>query len=402
MSKTEASPQTGWAKQASVPAVVAGYPLLEVLRTCRMQALSPEEGYGRAPFNVMAHSARQWTDADRDFVTPANDLLYSNAWVDLRAGPVVLEIPAATRYFVVECLDVYTNNFLNLGTRNVPPEGGRFALLAPGTDETQAPAGTRPVHCPTPLVWLLGRVLVDGPHDLEAARAMQAGFDLKGPSIAWPMASLAGWQEGGDPALDFFSNLARALADFPPPADQRAPFELMASAHIRLPASGSLTRLRPSSLEGLRQAHAEGMALIEGHTRSASKLAWRYSTRLGRFGDDYMLRAATAMKGIAALSADEAVYALADYDHQGEPLHGGRVWRVRRRRRPAGKHVLVDHAIYGEGIASWPAIRSGGTRWGIAARCNARPTARSCSRCRIARHRARHRTGCRRPMRRST
>jgi hypothetical protein len=323
------SPQVIWSARASLAAVVAGYPLLEALRTCRTQALSVEPGYGRAPFNVLSHSARPWTDRDRDFVTPANDLLYSNAWLDLRHGPVIVTVPALSRYLVVELLDVYTNNFLNLGSRNVPAQGGQFALLGPDQTEAQAPPGTVPVRCPTPLIWLLARVLVDGEHDLPAACEVQQGLAVTGRVGMPPFPSLAFWQDTGDAALDFFANLGRALADFAPAPDQRAAFDLLESAHIRLPSDGDMARLRGTTVQGLRAAHAEGLSLIEGHTRSASMAPWRYSTRLGRFGNDLMLRAATAMKGIAALSGDEAIYALTDYDDQGAPLQGDRAYRIR-------------------------------------------------------------------------
>src|SRR4030095_13668991 len=102
----------------------------------------------------------------------------SNAWIDLRHGPVVITVtPQTGRYFVLELLDTYTNNFHNIGTRNVPQQGGRFALLGP--DGTHAaPDGTTPIQCPTALVWVLGRVLVDGNADVAAARGFQAGFSI--------------------------------------------------------------------------------------------------------------------------------------------------------------------------------------------------------------------------------
>jgi len=287
--------------------------------------MSREPGHGRAPFNSIAHSTQLWTHRDRDFVTPTNDLLYSNAWADLRHGPVTLDIPAATRFFVIELLDVYTNNFLNLGTRNVPAAGARYTLVGPGGKAN----GPNVIRCPSSLVWLLGRVLVNDEADLPAALAMQSGIRLAGPKIDMPSRSLTTWQDSGLAAISFFANLSRALADFPPPDSQRAPFDLLAAAHIHLSPDGSLPPLRRTTVEGLQNAYAAGMAMIDGHTRSASRAPWRYSNRLGRFGNDYMLRAATALKGIAALSADEAIYATADYDQQGEPLHGSHMYRIR-------------------------------------------------------------------------
>lgn len=324
-----ASPQAAWIAHAAVPAVVAGYPLLESVRTCHVQTMPGAPAYGRAPLNTFGHSGERWTDRHRDIVTPANDLLYSNAWIDLRQGPVFISAPAQTgRYFVLELLDAYTNNFHNIGTRNVPAEGGRFALVGPGNDAAALPDGVQVVRCPTALVWVLGRVLVDGDADVAAARAFQAGFAIEGPPAAELPPSVARWQQGGDAALDFFANLARALHDFAPPASQRGVFDMLRAAHVPLRADGALADLRPATLEGLRTAYDSGMRMIEATTRAASKAPWRYSTRLGRYGDDLMLRAATAWKGLGALAADEAIYATTDYDDQGELLHGSGLYRL--------------------------------------------------------------------------
>ena len=122
--------------------------------------------------------------------------------------------PQTGRFFVLQLLDAYTHNFHNIGMRNTPAEGGRFALFGPGFAAADVSAGCTAIECPTTLVWLLGRVLVDSEEDLPAARAFQQGFTLQGSAAPEPPASVARWQEGGDPALDFFANLGRALADF--------------------------------------------------------------------------------------------------------------------------------------------------------------------------------------------
>jgi hypothetical protein len=344
-----ASPQAAWTAHSAVPAIVAGYPLLESIRTCHVQTSPGQPAYGRAPFNSFGHSRERWTDRDRDIVTPANDLLYSNAWIDLRQGPVIITVPPQTgRYFVLELLDAYTNNFHNIGTRNVAREGGRFALLGPG-DDIAPPAGALPIRCPTALVWVLGRVLVDGDADVEAARRFQAGFSIDGPAADAPPTSVAQWQSGGDPVLDFIANLARALHDFPPPAAHRGVFHLLRGAHVPLDADGALGDLRPATLQGLRSAYDAAMKMIEGASRAASKAPWRYSTRLGRYGDDLMLRAATAWKGLGALAGDEAIYAVTDYDDQGALLDGTQRYRLHFEdggKIPAGAFWSIS--LYGE------------------------------------------------------
>lgn len=328
LSQDFSTPQAAWAAHSALPAIVAGYPLLESVRTCHVQTSPGTPAYGRAPFNTFGHSRERWTDRNRDIVTPANDLLYSNAWVDLRQGPVILTVPPQTgRYFVLELLDAYTNNFHNIGTRNTAQGGERFALLGPSSNAL-APAGTTPIRCPTALVWILGRVLVDSDGDLAAARDFQAGFGIDGPPSLAPPSSVSRWQSGGEPVLVFLANLARALHDFPPPSTQCGVFDLLRSAHVRLSPDGVLGDLRPSTLEGLRAAYTAAMRMIDGAGRSASKAPWRYSTRLGRYGDDLMLRAATAWKGLGALASDEAIYAVTDYDDQGELLYGERLYRL--------------------------------------------------------------------------
>jgi hypothetical protein len=324
------TPQSALAAHAAIAATIAGYPLLESVRTCHVQTASGASGYGRAPLNAFGHSDHRWTDRDRDIVTPANDLLYSNAWLDLRRGPVTISVPPQTgRFFVLQLLDAYTNNFHNIGLHNTPALGGRFSLFGPGFTAADAPPGSVAIESPTALAWLLGRVLVDNDADLPAARSLQAGFTLQAPAAQAAPTSVARWQDNGDPALDFFANLARALADFPPPDSHRGVFALLTdSVHVRLDAQGRLGDLRPAAIEGLRQGHAAAMRIIEGHTRSMSKAAWRYSGRLGRYGDDLMLRAATAYKGLGALSAEIALYLNTDDDHEGRPLHGEHLYRI--------------------------------------------------------------------------
>ena len=45
-------------------------------------------------FNRFRHYSRSATPADTDIVTPNNDTPYSWAWLDLRAEPIVLKLPA--------------------------------------------------------------------------------------------------------------------------------------------------------------------------------------------------------------------------------------------------------------------------------------------------------------------
>lgn len=323
-----ASPQEALVAAAALPLVIYGYPLIETLRTCRLQtSVDAPTRYGRAPMNMLSASARQWTHEDRDIVTPANDLLYFCGWLNLADGPVTLRVPAlpdADRYYVIELLDAHTNNFANLGPRNVPMAGADIEIVGPG----QRGDGVHVVEAPTSLVWVIGRVLVTGPDDLPRAHAFEQGFQVVRSAGPARPASVTQWQDTGDEAIDFFQNLFRAMRDFPPAEQEQGLFTLLRKVGLRREDDVEIAALRPAVVNGLRSAFAQGMALIEAHTRSQGQKAWGYSLRLGTYGDDWLLRACTAMKGLGALRADEAVYAMSDFDADGERLSGQHAYEL--------------------------------------------------------------------------
>ena len=333
----------------AIPLVIAGYPLVETLRTCQLQtAPTGAMRYGRAPIGCLSKSARQWTHEDRDIVTPANDLLYFSAWVNLKERPACLTVPAvAGRYFVVELLDAYTENFHNLGARNVPPEGGKVCLTGPSTTATPD-SGHMRVQCPTDLVWIVGRVLVSGTEDLEAAREILDGFRLES-SGALP-GSVRFWHETGDAALDFFANFLQGLDDFPVPGESRETMDfLLVALGLQKRQPEGLTSMNPRAQEGLRAAFANAMAIIEAHTVSQVSKSWGYTTRLGKWNGNLLLRATAAMKGLGALCAEETIYALSDFDEASEPLTGARRYTMQF---PAGALPPADAfwsvTLYGE------------------------------------------------------
>jgi hypothetical protein len=73
----------------------------------------------KAPFNQIKNEARVFTYKDTAIVTPNSDTPYSFAWLDLRAEPMVLSIPAVEkgRYYAVQLEDGNTFNYGYIGSR---------------------------------------------------------------------------------------------------------------------------------------------------------------------------------------------------------------------------------------------------------------------------------------------
>jgi len=341
-------PRVQLTRMAAGMLALARYPVVEVVRTCALHTRPNSTSAIHIGFNQYHAGERPWTHEDRDVVTPANDFLYLNGWIDLSDGPVLLDIPVVEgdRYFVIELLDAFTNNFVNLSARTIGSKGGRFVLHSPG-QAVPADAGV-PVECPTHLVWLLGRVLVKSDDDLGNAQKVARAFRLTGAACAGPLC-VSRWHDTGDHALDFFQNVFNSLVDFPPCDDEAPLIEMLQRAGVKLHEPVDVAALPELVQKGLRLGYAEAQRLILAFTESRARRSWGYSLTLGRYGRSHLQRACTAMKGLGALAAEEAVYAAADFDEAGEHLDGRKRYEIHF---PPGQLPPVDAmwsvSLYGE------------------------------------------------------
>ena len=290
---------------------------------------SPEDT--RRWCNVFAHS-RELLGAGRSkVVTPNNDTLYINTWLDLRRGPAVVEVPdTAGRYYVLGLLDFYTNPFGSIGQRCTGTAAGRYVITPPGW-QGGLPASLPVIESPTPWVWIIGRILVDGPADLPAVHLLQDGFHIH-PALAGQ--SLPERFEPGpqmDPtrpdAARFLAVVNQALAENPPPAGERAQVDRFAEVGLGAgqgaPSPEQLALIDAALRACLARWQNEGVA----QTRASG---WQYMPPIGTsFGSDYLQRAIVALKYIGALDSLEAYYPMAYHDGQGQLLEGRRGYRLR-------------------------------------------------------------------------
>lgn len=324
-------------------AVVYAYPLYEM---CRMRAAtSPQrtDAAGEAPkplrwCNVFTH-ARQLLGAGKSrVVTPNNDTLYTNAWLDLGEGPLVIDVPdTAGRYYVLGLLDFFTNPFAHLGQRLTGTAARAFVVTPPGWRGTLPAAFDAPgarIEAPTRWLWIIGRLLVDGPQDVPAVNALQDGFRVR---------TLADWEAGRasvprafDPACDpkapltaahFAAQVNAALRDDAPPADDAAQLARYASLGIG-PGAGALDDSQRAALQAALDTVLPRLREAQSGRTTAS--GWVQMPLVeGSFGDDHLARALIALKYIGMLESREATYPMAWHDAAGEPLTGQRRYTLR-------------------------------------------------------------------------
>lgn len=283
-------------------------------------------GFGR-----FRHYSRGFTPADTDIVTPSKDTPYSWAWLDLRAEPVVLSVPAIrTRYYVLQWFDMYTHNFAYIGSRATGVEAGNYLFAGPGW-HGDAPNGiTEVLHSETDIIGTLTRTAWTGPEEKEALQSVQRQYRLTPlsefagtrPPAPAPALSFPAWDESHSATTNFISYLnfiLRLCPELPAEKEQRARF-----ARIGIGAGRPFdaAALDPTVRTAIAAGIAQGQKAIEktvAATRSSTEF---FGTREFLGADFAVKRAVAATMGIYGNSKEEAVYTPWQVDADGHPLDG--------------------------------------------------------------------------------
>ena len=103
-------------------------------------------GQFKAPFNQIKNEPRVFTYEDTAVITPNSDTPYSFAWLDLRAEPSVLSVPAVEkpRYYSVMLCDGNTFNYGYIGSRATGSDPGDYMVVGPDW-KGETPAGIKKV-----------------------------------------------------------------------------------------------------------------------------------------------------------------------------------------------------------------------------------------------------------------
>lgn len=315
-------------------AFVYGFPFVEGYKTLYKQAVDAGGPDFKAPFNELGHSRSVATSDDTWVVTPNSDTPYSFSWLDLRAGPVVVTLPAIEpgRYYSTQLIDLQTFNFGYLGTRSFGNDGGDFLIAGPGW-QGEAPASVRAVvRCETQFMYALFRTQLFNPADIDGVHRVQDGYRIRTlaeylgqaappaqPAIAWPAPS-AGMTEG--PAVFTYLNFLLTLCPpHPSEADMLARFRRLGiGPGLPFDPAALPPALAAAVNEGIAQVLEhdlpEKVGLINTGQLSSGDL---FGTREFLAGH-YDLRFIGAKLGIFGNSREEAMYPAYFVDGQGQKL----------------------------------------------------------------------------------
>lgn len=322
-------------------ATVYLFPVYEMYRA-RWRATVDETNPQRQRLNRFRHMPTLADASTRDVTTPNADTLYSLAWLDLSLEPLFLTVPpVGDLYYSYAFIDLFTDNFLVVSHRSRGSGLATHMIVGPKW-AGDAPGDVTLVRSPTTSAWLLGRILVDGPEEIDRVRILQSRVLLETPDMRnerriletgelmrfrtqVPPEPVADWPASNpEEPFDLFDIGMRALAESPLPERDRPLFEALAPLKLkpgrRFDQRAFSDAERGAIRIGIEQGHADiRAAAASGRTIDG----WTYGERhLGNFGDDYLYRAATALTALGALMPGEAVYVSCAVDAEQWPLSG--------------------------------------------------------------------------------
>ncbi|WP_420452356.1 DUF1254 domain-containing protein [Ilumatobacter sp.] len=293
------------AHSLGLQAFVYGFATVELYRVFWNEAVDPDRGHHDG-VNQFHHVRDVATPSDTFIPSPNNDTLYSTAWLDLTAEPIVLSIPPIPdRCYWFPVGDFFHDIVTTLDWRSIGAGGGDVALVGPSWSGA-LPDGLDRVDISTPMAWILARTLTDGTDDdVEQVNRIQDRFDLT-PLSAWsatpaPDTSI----DYPDPALEsdpihHFAVLDDLLRRNPPrPADTGLVSTL---GHIGIGRTTPFdaSTLSTASAEALRHAEGVGRALLHARSSASRRTinGWSPVLLTGTFGTRYLYRAAFEFLGL--------------------------------------------------------------------------------------------------------
>ena len=326
------------AKDIAEAGFIFGLPIVMNYAVMHEYAIDRNSGQFKAPFNQIKNEPNVYTYKDTAIVTPNSDTPYSFVWMDLRAEPIVLSVPAVDpkRYYSVMLCDGNTYNYGYIGTRATGSEAGDYMVVGPDW-KGATPPGIKKVFRSSTQFSVAGyRTQLFNPDDLDNVKKVQAGYKVQPLSAYLKQPAPPPAPTIDFPKIDkelvktnFFEYLDFALQFAPAEANETEIRAQLARIGI---GPGKTFNFKDLPLE---QKLEIGLGMKEGERKIDEAVAkagkaingWRVSSFFGDsafFNGDWLKRAAGAKAGIYGNDAVEAMYPLTRVDGDGQTLDGSK------------------------------------------------------------------------------
>jgi len=317
---------------------VYGLPIVMNYAVMYEYVIDKNSGQWKAPFNSIYNEHRVFTYEDTAIPTPNSDTPYSLAWLDLRAEPVVISVPAVEkkRYYAVMLNDGNTFNYGYIGSRATGSEAGDYLIAGPRW-KGETPAGIKKVfQSTTDFSLAIFRTQLFNAKDMPNVEKIQAGYQVQSLSAflkqpAAPAAPAIDWPPINKELAktNFFDYVDLMLQFAPPGPEEEGIRAKLASIGI---GPGKKFAFKELSFE---HKAAIGLGLKEGDKKVDEAVAqigkpingWQVGAAQGDrayYHGNWALRSAAARAGIYGNDAVEAMYPLTKTMADGTELDGSK------------------------------------------------------------------------------
>ena len=313
---------------------IYGLPLVMNYAIMNEYAVDPNSSQFKAPFNQIKNLPRVFTYKDTAVVTANSDTPYSFLWLDLRAEPMVLSVPAAPkdRYISVMLADAHTYNYGYMGSRATHGKAGKYMVAGPDW-QGEKPDGIDEVfHSLTPFSFAAYRTQLINAEDMPNVVKIQDQYKVEPLSAflgqpapaAAPDANFLPATTAGIKA-NFWNYLGAALEYIPELDEDKDIRAKLASIGIGPGKTFDMTSLSSERQAAMVEAMKAGDTKVDTYLASGMTdvNGWQLGSLPGNqahYNGDWVMRAATAKAGIYGNDAAEAVYPLGRVDVDGNTL----------------------------------------------------------------------------------
>lgn len=312
-------------------AYIFAYPMLENYRTMYVEAVSSGK------FNTFTRVKTLFGPDSKTVVRPNNDTIYSTAWLDLRAEPIVVDLPGVKdRYFSLQLVDMYTHNFAYAGSRTTGTDAVTVMVAGPYW-EGEIPSGIDDVfYSEGNYVYCVVRTAVNSekPGDLQSVIEIQQQCSLQtlseysgapSPEVL-QMESFPFFDQTVADSAGFIGYFNFLLGQLQIHLSETALIQSFSKIGVGPGKTFDESKLSEPVREAIESAIAEARQTIyhPGTTMGSITNGWSLPGRI--FGNRermqglYLIRASAAHMGLYGNDLEEAYYPSCFFDGDGEPL----------------------------------------------------------------------------------
>ena len=295
-------------------------------------------GQFKAPFNQINNEPASSPTRTRDRHAQQRHA-YSFLWLDLRAEPIVLSVPAVEkgRYYAVQLGDGNTFNYGYIGSRATGNEAGDYMVVGPTGRARPRRASRRYSGPPRNSPW---RATAPSSSTGRHAERGQGPGRLQGRSRSRRISSSP--RPPAAPAIEFpkidkemvktnfFEYLDFALQFAPPGPEEKEIRAKLARIGVGPGKTFDFKDLSPEHKAEVGLGMKDGETKVEEYPRSPEQKninGWKIGSCFGDrafYNGNWLKRAAGAKGGIYGNDAVEAMYPMTKTLADGEPLDGSK------------------------------------------------------------------------------